>query len=129
MRTLAFAFLALLLAPWPALAEPMEAADPLLPCLNGAAPPRDADHTDAPWGIEIASAFSKQDALDEFSQAQKAYSDILGDYSPTVLVACNLSMGPDLRYSARIALDNRDAAEKLCDKLQAAGGACIVLKN
>jgi hypothetical protein len=129
MSTFASAFLALLLAPWPALAEPMEAADPLLPCLNGAAPPADADQTDAPWGIEIASAFSKQDALDEFSQAKKDYSDILGDYSPTVLVVCNLSMGPDLRYSARIALDDRDAADKLCDKLQAAGGSCIVLKN
>jgi hypothetical protein len=129
MKTLAFAFFALLLAPWPALAEPMEAADPLLPCLHGAAPPPDADQTDAPWGIEIASAFSKKEALDEFSQAQKDYSGILGDYSPTVLVECNLSIGPDLRYSARIALGDRDAADRLCDKLQAAGGACIVLKN
>lgn len=129
MRKLPLAVIWVVLTATPALAEPMEAADPLTPCLDGAAPPQDADQTDAPWGIEIASAFSKEEALEEFSQVKKDYSDLLGDYSPTVLVVCNLSIGPALRYSARIALDSRDAADKLCDKLQAAGGACIVLKN
>jgi len=71
----------------------------------------------------------KQESLDLFAQAQKTYADILGDSSPTVIEVCDLSMGTDLRYSARVALGDRDAADKLCDKLQAAGGACIVLKN
>jgi hypothetical protein len=42
---------------------------------------------------------------------------------------CNLSMGTELRYSVRVGMEDRDAADKLCAKLQTAGGACIVLKN
>jgi hypothetical protein len=38
-------------------------------------------------------------------------------------------MGTDVRYSARIGMDSRDAADRLCAKLQAAGGACVVQKN
>jgi hypothetical protein len=38
-------------------------------------------------------------------------------------------MGTDLRYSARVVFDDRDAADTLCNKLQAAGAACIVSKN
>ena len=81
------------------------------------------------WGVEIASSFEKQQSLDAFGTAKDTYSDVLGDYSPTIVEVCDLSMGTDLRYSARIDFDDRDAADKLCNKLQAAGGACVVLKN
>ena len=53
----------------------------------------------------------------------------VGDVSPTVVAVCDLSIGTDLRYSARVVFDKRDAAEQLCNKLQDAGDACIVLKN
>jgi len=129
MNRLLLLGLAAMLGAAPALAEPMEAGDPLAPCLKGAAPPEDVASSGTGWGVEIASSFEKQQALDEFAQAQKTYDDILGGYSPTVVAVCDLSMGTDLRYSARVALDDRDAADKLCNKLQAAGGACIVLKN
>ena len=130
MRRFPLAAFALMLGFAPAHAEPMEAGDPLSPCVKGAT---SADTPAAPsgaaWGVEIASSFSKQESLDRFAQAKKTYGDILGDSSPTVVEVCDLSMGTDLRYSARVALGGRDAADKLCDKLQAAGGACIVLKN
>lgn len=129
MQRLLFVALCAMFSGGPALAEPMEAGDPLAPCLKGAPPPEDLMPSGSGWGVQIASAFSKQEALDEFSQAKTNYADILGDYSATVVAVCDLSMGTDLRYSARVALDDRDAADKLCDKLQAAGGACIVLKN
>jgi hypothetical protein len=114
---------------FPALADAIEAGNPLAPCLKGNAPPEDAMPTGAGWGVQIASDFSKQEALDDFSQIQKDYPDILGDYRPTVVAVCNLNMGADLRYSARVAFDDRDAADKLCAKLQKAGGACIVLRD
>jgi hypothetical protein len=129
MRRLCFAAFCAALAASPALAEPMEAGDPLAPCLNGAAAPEDTIPSGSGWAVEIASSFNKQESLDDFSQAQKDYSDVLGDFSPTVVAVCDLSMGTDLRYSARVVFDKRDAADKLCDKLQAAGGACIVSKN
>lgn len=130
MRSPALAVFSLAFAVSAAVAEPMEAGDPLAPCLKDAAPPKDATLPSGKgWGVEIASSFSKQESLDEFSQAQKDYSNILGDLSPTVVAVCDLSMGTDLRYSTRIVLDDRDAADKLCDSLQDAGGSCIVLKN
>lgn len=117
------------LGPIPALADPIEAGNPLAPCADSGTVPEDVMPTGSGWGVQIASAFSKQEALDDFSQAQKDYSDVLGDYSPTVVAVCNLNMGTDLRYSARVPFDDRDGADKLCKKLQKAGGACIVLKD
>ena len=114
----------------PSLAEPsLEAADPLGPCLAGKPAPDDIDQPSAPWGVQVAAAFSRQTALDAFAAAKKQYSDILGEYDPAVLADCDLNMGTALRYSARVVFDDRDAADSLCSKLQAAGGACIVLKN
>jgi hypothetical protein len=129
MRRLSLAAFCVALAVWPALAEtPVEGEGPLAPCAKGSS--GDVSDESLPqWGVEIASSFDKQQALDEFAQAQKAYGDILGNYSPIVVETCDLNLGTDLRYSARIGRDDRDAADKLCAKLQAAGGACIVLKN
>jgi hypothetical protein len=128
------AALALMLAAWPALAEPqVEAGDPLSPCTADTETAKSDDasvgQSGPQWGVEIASSFDKQQSLDAFATAKDKYSDILEDYSPTIVEVCDLSLGTDLRYSARIDLDDRDAADKLCDKLQAAGGACVVLKN
>lgn len=134
MRTFPIAALGLLLTAASALAEPqVEAGDPLSPCTADSKTAKgddaSADQSGPQWGVEIASSFDKQKALDAFAKAKDKYSDILGDYSPTIVEICDLSMGTDLRYSARIDLEKRDAADKLCDKLQAAGGACVVLKN
>jgi hypothetical protein len=128
-KTSLAAVLALALPALPALADPIEAGNPLSPCLDSGKVPEDVMPTGTGWGVQIASDFSKQEALDDFAQVQKNYSDILGDYSATVVAVCNLNLGTDLRYSARIAFDDRDAADQLCAKLQKAGGACIVLRD
>jgi len=128
-KTLLAAVLVLVLPALPARADPVEAGNPLAPCLKGESLPEEVMPTGIGWGVQIASDFSEQEALDDFTQVQKDYSDILGDYSPTVVAVCNLNMGTDLRYSARIAFDDRDAADQLCAKLKKAGGACIVLRD
>jgi hypothetical protein len=81
------------------------------------------------WGVEIATAFSKQEALDEFANVKASYSNLLGSYNPLLVEVCNLSMGTNPQYSARIGTDSREAADQLCAQLRAAGGACIVQKN
>ena len=118
----------------PALAEPqVEAGDPLSPCTADTKTTKSddisADQSGPQWGVEIASSFDKRQTLDAFARAKDKYSSVLGDYSPTIVEVCDLSMGTDLRYAARIDLDNRDAADKLCSKLLAAGGACVVVRN
>jgi len=136
MKMFPIGALGLMLGAWPVLAEPqVEAGDPLAPRVKGTkgggakSDSAGSSQSGPQWGVEIASSFSKQQTLDEFSQAKKKYDGILGSYSPTIVEVCDLSMGTDLRYSARVGLDDRDAADTLCAKLQAAGGACIVLKN
>ena len=105
---------------------PVEQGGPLAPCAgaDGSAP-----QPTSPWGVEIATSFSKQEALDEFARAQQTYAAVLGDYEPILIEQCDLHMGTDVQYSARIGMDSRDAADRLCAKLQAAGGACVVQKN
>ncbi|MGV1015477.1 MAG: SPOR domain-containing protein, partial [Methyloceanibacter sp.] len=116
-----------LLIAFPALAgAPVEQDGPLGPCTGA---DESASKPSSAWGVEIASSFSKQEALDEFARAKQAHADVLGDHEPVLIEQCNLHMGTVEQYSARIGLDDRDVADRLCAKLQAAGGACIVQKN
>jgi hypothetical protein len=116
-----------LIAAFPAFAgAPVEQGGPLAPCAGAAGT---APQPTSPWGVEIATSFSKQEALDEFARAQQTYAAVLGDYEPILIEQCDLHMGTDVRYSARIGMDSRDAADRLCAKFRAAGGACIVQKN
>jgi SPOR domain len=120
--------LCMLLGAAPALAGATMEAGPLSPC----APQQSESGVtgDQPaWGIEIASAFSKDEALSEFDQVKQSHSDLLGGYTPIMVETCDLHLGTALRYSARIGMDSRDDADALCAKLRAAGGACIVQKN
>jgi hypothetical protein len=121
----------LLLAASPAFAgATVEPEGPLSPCIQT---PDGAGATSASpqqaWGVEIATAFSKEEALAEFSQAKQAHADLLGSYEPDLIEQCDLHMGTKLQYSARVKMDSREDADELCSKLRTAGGACIVQKN
>ncbi|MEZ5826890.1 MAG: hypothetical protein R3D01_00235 [Hyphomicrobiales bacterium] len=66
----------------------------------------------AQWGVEIASSFDKQQALDEFAQAQKSYNDIIGSHR-RLWSRLAISISALTCTIPRIALDDRDAADKL----------------
>ena len=130
---LALSALCLMLSISPALAGPaVEQDGPLSPCVppkadaSSAAP---ADQSGAAWGVVLATSFSKDDALSQYDRIKQAQGDLLSAYQPTVVETCDLHLGTDLQYSVRIGMDSREDADKLCTKLQAAGGACIVQKN
>ena len=127
---LAISLLALLAA-GTALAGPTVEQGPLAACSQpqGGASGASSVQPAYAWGVEIATSFSKQEALDQFAQAKQDYADLLGSYDPMVVESCDLHMGTDLQYSVRIGTDSRDDADNLCAKLRAAGGACIVQKN
>jgi hypothetical protein len=125
--------LCLVLAAGPAFGgATVEQEGPLTPCVqtpSAAAGNATDAQTDQSWGVEIATAFSKEEALAEFAQAKQDYADILGSYDPDLIEQCDLHMGTKLQYSARIKMDTREDADALCAKLRASGGACIVQKN
>ena len=68
----------LMLASIPALAAgpAVEQEGPLGPCVEGGAGSTAPANASAPaWGVEIATSFNKQEALDDFARVQQQYSD------------------------------------------------------
>ena len=131
MRTIQLAALLLAIATLPALADPtIEQEGPLSPCIGA---PDAADDTmkeaSDQWAVEIATAFTEDEAVDMFNRMKQEHSDILGDFAPIVVEQCNLSMGNKPQYSARVITESRDEADSLCQKLQQSGGSCLVQKD
>lgn len=126
-------FLGLMLVTNPALSAgpAVEQEGPLGPCVEGggASNTAPANPSGPAWGIELATSFNKQEALDDFARVQQQYSALLGGYQAIIVEDCNLHMGTTPQYSAKIGTDSREDADALCTKLKAQGGACIVQKN
>jgi len=83
----------------------------------------------APWGVQIAGNWSQGKVLASWEQLRRRYVAVLGDREPLILRSRTSGMGYALRYQVRIGEDTRQGAERLCSKLLAAGGACVVLRN
>jgi hypothetical protein len=81
------------------------------------------------WGMQLAASWSESKAWAIYRSLQKRYAVVIGDREPIVLEARLPGMGMATRYIIRIADDDRTYLEKFCDKLMAAGGACVVLRN
>ena len=82
-----------------------------------------------PWGVLLAQNFSQAVAIRSFERARAAHPKVLGEEKLMLLLARNPSFGPRLRHYAMIGRDSREEAERLCARLQASGGSCIVRKN
>jgi hypothetical protein len=83
----------------------------------------------ARWGAQLTSNWSESRAWATYRALQKQYASLIGDREPIVLHGRLPGMGSATRYIIRIGDDNRAYLEKLCAKLIAAGGACVVLRN
>jgi hypothetical protein len=121
-------------------AEPPSAAapDPDQPCLASIAKLRVARGPDAspavsglfaPWGVQISASFDKGSALRAFARAQQEYSGVIGGVTPFVLGTVLRSRGWRPFYRVRLPAQTGAEAKKLCGRLQAAGGACAVLRS
>jgi hypothetical protein len=83
----------------------------------------------APWGVQIAASFSKGSALRAFARAQHQYASVIGDMNPFVLGSVLRSRGWRPFYRVRLPAQTGGEARKLCDRIQAVGGACAVLRS
>ena len=83
----------------------------------------------APWGVQVAGNFSLNRAMASYRRMQQSYRAILGDQPPMVVRAVNRSRGSAALFQLRVPAQSRDEAAKVCGRLQAAGGACVVLKT
>ena len=83
----------------------------------------------APWGVQVAGSFSKAAALGAFARAERTYASVIGGMSPFVLGTALRSRGFRPFYRVRLPAQSRAEADKICNRLQAVGGACVVLRS
>jgi hypothetical protein len=81
------------------------------------------------WGVWLAAHLVESKAWAIYREAQKRFASLIGDREPIVLHKQLPGMGTVKRYIITIADDDRVPLDKLCQKLIAAGGACVVLRN
>ena len=124
---------------WRGANPPSPAApDPDKPCLASIANLRVAHGAGAspivsglfaPWGVQISASFDKGSALRAFARAQHDYYRVIGNVTPFVLGSVLRSRGWRPFYRVRLPAQTGAEAKKLCDRLQAAGAACAVLRS
>jgi hypothetical protein len=81
-----------------------------------------------PWGVVVSGGFSEARALAAFRTIRGRYAFLAGE-DPLVLRKRNLSMGRRKTVQVQIGRNSRAEALKLCQRITAAGGACMVEKN
>jgi Transglycosylase SLT domain/SPOR domain len=83
----------------------------------------------APWGVQIAASFSRASAMRAFARVQHDFYPAIGGKNPFVLGSVVRSRGFRPFYRVRIGAQSRREADKICAGLEAAGGACVVLRS
>jgi hypothetical protein len=81
------------------------------------------------WGMQLAANWSESKAWATYRAVAKQYAALIGDREPIVISRRGIGLGRATRYNIRIADDDRGYLERFCNKLTAAGGACVVLRN
>jgi hypothetical protein len=81
------------------------------------------------WGMQLTANWSESKAWATYRLIQKQYAALIGDREPIVIRSRGIGLGSAMRYNIRISDDDRAYLEKFCNKLIAAGGACVVLRN
>ncbi|MGB6566371.1 MAG: lytic transglycosylase domain-containing protein, partial [Xanthobacteraceae bacterium] len=81
------------------------------------------------WGAQLTANWSENKAWAIYRMIAKKYTGLIGDREPIVIRSRGIGLSAAMRYNIRIADDDRRYLERFCNKLLAAGGACVVLRN
>ena len=81
------------------------------------------------WGMQLTANWEEAKAWEIYRRIQKQYAAIIGDREPIVIRSRGIGLGTAMRYNIRIGDDDRGYLDRFCNKLIAAGGACVVLRN
>jgi hypothetical protein len=79
-----------------------------------------------PWGVQLAGNWSEGSVLAHYERLRRKYPAVLADRLPLILRARRPELPP---FAVRVSEQSRAAANALCAKLRAAGGACVVFRN
>jgi hypothetical protein len=83
----------------------------------------------APWGVQLAGNFSKALALAAFDRARQRYAGVIGGLRPMIVGRLLRSRGTRPFYQVRLPAESREAADALCRRIQAVGGACVPMRS
>jgi hypothetical protein len=89
-------------------------------------PPLSSSPAWGPWGVQLAGNWTEAGVLAAYERLRRKYSAVLGDRLPLVLDGRRHGASP---FLVRVSESTRPAANALCAKLTAAGGACTVFRN
>jgi hypothetical protein len=90
------------------------------------------DETSKPsgaWGVIVAGDPSPERARAQFAKLQREFSSVLGDREPTIVTKRMPSRGPMPITTIWIDEPDRDSADRLCARLRASGGNCVVMRS
>ena len=81
-----------------------------------------------PWGIQVAGNFRRSVAVRQWQRIQARYGALFAD-NEAVVSRVRSPIGRAGVYAVRVGIDDRAGADRICQKLRGAGGACIVVRN
>jgi hypothetical protein len=82
----------------------------------------------APWGVQVAGSFSLDRALVSFDAVRRQYPGIVVG-PPVIVCTIDRSLGQAPLFQIRLPALDRQQAINICQRLEAAGGACIVVRG
>ena len=82
-----------------------------------------------PWGVQLSAGFSRERVLETYARVEREFRTLLEGRDPTIIRTTLRSRGPGGFYQARVGVETRADANKLCRELSAKGAACMVLRN
>jgi hypothetical protein len=82
-----------------------------------------------PWDVELAANFSRATALAMYGRAITRLSGVIGDRDPIISSSALRTRGARAFYKVSIGAETHAKATTLCNRIRAAGGACIVMRN
>lgn len=81
-----------------------------------------------PWGVQVAGGYRRAAVMRQWDSIRRRHSALLAGL-PVNISRHKSPLGPKPIYAVRIGADSRIAANAICGRLRAAGGACVVKKN
>jgi hypothetical protein len=81
-----------------------------------------------PWGIQVAGNFNRAAAIRQWQNLKARHQTLLAGVEPVVSRARS-GRGRAGVHTVRIGAETRGEADRICNALRSAGGACIVTRN
>ncbi len=81
------------------------------------------------WVSQVAGSFSETQAMNEYHALADKFPNVFSGKDPVVMRGVMAGGGTSAFYNVVIPAPSRDDAQAFCDRLKAAGGACVVDKT